>query len=143
MYWMKLLEDPSVPEYIAFVDQHYSVARACQLKFEVFVALKVAVAFPIVVATDSTETGTATSYAAVVAEVGSAEIEIASNPSTAAEHAVAAVVAELLLLFVVAYAFVECWRHAAADFAVVAAAAAAVDLTYSPGSPNVVAGAMT
>jgi len=42
---MKLLEGPSESEYIAF-DQCYSVAKACQLKFEV------SVAFPIVVAVD-------------------------------------------------------------------------------------------
>jgi hypothetical protein len=49
---MKHLEGPSVLEYIAFVDHCYFVAKACQPKFEVFVALKAAVAFPIVAEVD-------------------------------------------------------------------------------------------
>jgi hypothetical protein len=49
---MKPLEGPSMLEYIAFVDHCYFVARACRPKFEVFVALKVAAAFPIVVKVD-------------------------------------------------------------------------------------------
>ena len=134
---MKLLEGPSEPEYIAF-DQCYSVAKACQLKFEV------SVAFPIVVAVDQAETGTVTSYVEI-AEAGSAETEVASNPSMPAEHGVAALVAELPYL---TYAFVACLKHlaqfqeaaaAAADFA--AAAAADADLTYFPGGPIVEAGA--
>ena len=134
---MKLLEGPSEPEYIAF-DQCYSVAKACQLKFEV------SVAFPIVVAVDQAETGTVTSYVEI-AEAGSAETEVASNPSMPAEHGVAAVVAELPYL---TYAFVACQKHlaqfqeaAAAGFAAAAAAAADADLTYFPGGPIVEAGA--
>jgi hypothetical protein len=50
-------------------------------------------------------------YVVVVAEVGSAENEIASNPLMPAEHAVVVVVAELLPLFVVAYASVEYLQH--------------------------------
>ena len=132
---MKLLEGPSEPEYIAF-DQCYSVAKACQLKFEV------SVAFPIVVAVDQAETGTVTSYVEI-AEAGSAETEVASNPLMPAEHGVAAVVAELPYL---TYAFVACQKHlaqfqeaAAAGFA--AAAAADADLTYFPGGTIVEAGA--
>ena len=133
---MKLLEGPSEPEYIAF-DQCYFVVKACQLKFEV------SVAFPIVVAVDQAETGTVTSYVVEIAEAGSAETEVASNPSMPAEHGVAAVVAELPYL---TYAFVACQKHlaqfqeaAAAGFA--AAAAADADLTYFPGGPIVEAGA--
>ena len=135
---MKLLEGPSEPEYIAF-DQCYFVVKACQLKFEV------SVAFPIVVAVDQAETGTVTSYVVEIAEAGSAETEVASNPSMPAEHGVAAVVAELPYL---TYAFVACQKHlaqfqeaAAAGFAAAAAAAADADLTYFPGGPIVEAGA--
>ena len=134
---MKLLEGPSEPEYIAF-DQCYFVVKACQLKFEV------SVAFPIVVAVDQAETGTVTSYVEI-AEAGSAETEVASNPSMPAEHGVAALVAELPYL---TYAFVACQKHlaqfqeaAAAGFAAAAAAAADADLTYFPGGPIVEAGA--
>lgn len=141
MCWMKRLEGPLVLEYIAFVDHYYFVARACQLKFAVFVALKVVVAFPIAVAVDLSEAEAVTLYAVVVAEVGSAEIGVASNPLMLAGHVVAAAVAELLPLFVVAYASVECLKHfqeaaAAADYVV-----AAVDLTYLPGNTFVAAGA--
>ena len=87
-----------------------------------------------------------TSYVVEIAEAGSAETEVASNPSMPAEHGVAAVVAELPYL---TYAFVACLKHlaqfqeaaaAAADFAA-AAAAADADLTYFPGGPIVEAGA--
>lgn len=133
---MKLLEGPSELEYMAF-DQCYFVVRACQLKFEA------SVAFPIVVAVDQAETGTVTSYVAEVAEAGSAETEVASNPSMPVEHAAAAaaaVVAELPLL-VATYAFVECLKHQAQFQEAVAAAVADVDLTYFPGGAIVVAGA--
>jgi len=85
-----------------------------------------------------------TSYVEI-AEAGSAETEVASNPSMPAEHGVAALVAELPYL---TYAFVACLKHlaqfqeaaaAAADFA--AAAAADADLTYFPGGTIVEAGA--
>jgi len=46
-----------------------------------------------------------TSYVVEIAEAGSAETEVASNPSMPAEHGVAAVVAELPYL---TYAFVAC-----------------------------------
>ena len=128
---MKLLEGPSEPEYIAF-DQCYFVVKACQLKFEV------SVAFPIVVAVDQAETGTVTSYVEI-AEAGSAETEVASNPSMPAEHGVAAVVAELPYL---TYAFVACLKHLAQfQEAAAAAAAADADLTYFPGGAIVEAGA--
>jgi hypothetical protein len=83
-----------------------------------------------------------TSYDVEIAEAGSAETEVASNPSMPAEHGVAAVVAELPYL---TYAFVACLKHlvqfqeaAAADFA---AAAADADLAYFPGGPIVEADA--
>ena len=125
---MKLLEGPSEPEYIAF-DQCYFVVKACQLKFEV------SVAFPIVVAVDQAETGTVTSYVVEIAEAGSAETEVASNPSMPAEHGVAALVAELPYL---TYTFVACLKHLA-QFQ--EAAAADADLTYFPGGTIVEAGA--
>ena len=87
-----------------------------------------------------------TSYVVEIAEAGSAETEVASNPLMPAEHGVAAVVAELPYL---TYAFVACLKHlaqfqeaaaAAADFAA-AAAAADADLTYFPGGTIVEAGA--
>jgi hypothetical protein len=52
-----------------------------------------------------------TLYAVVIAEVGSAETELESNPLMPAGHVAAALVAELLPLFVAAYASVECSKH--------------------------------
>jgi len=76
-----------------------------------------------------------TSYVEI-AEAGSAETEVASNPSMPAEHGVAALVAELPYL---TYAFVACLKHLA-QFQE-AAAAADADLTYFPGGAIVETGA--
>ena len=76
-----------------------------------------------------------TSYVDEIAEAGSAETEVASNPLMPAEHGVAAVVAELPYL---TYTFVACLKHLA-QFQ--EAAAADADLTYFPGGPFVEAGA--
>jgi len=79
-----------------------------------------------------------TSYVEI-AEAGSAETEVASNPSMPAEHGVAALVAELPYL---TYAFVACLKHLAQfQEAAAAAAAADADLTYFPGGAIVETGA--